>query len=195
MSQLKVPNEAALSAIAELLYVDTSGVLRWAAARGNRAAHTVAGSLGRDGYVDVKTSVGRFKGHRIAWYLSTGTWPILPLDHINRDRADNRPSNLRVVDLQANARNRSPYVGRTSAYKGVSLQKHSGKWQAKITINRKQIHLGQYDDEELAALVYEEAAAKYFGEHAACHSEIVAAGIKRVVYTHEEGVKEYNVYS
>jgi deoxycytidylate deaminase len=29
----------------------------------------------------------------------------------------------------------------------------------------------------------------------ACHSEIVAAGIKRVVYTTEEGVKEYNVYS
>jgi deoxycytidylate deaminase len=28
---------------------------------------------------------------------------------------------------------------------------------------------------------------------AACHSEIVAAGIKRVVYTTEEGVKEYNV--
>ena len=30
---------------------------------------------------------------------------------------------------------------------------------------------------------------------AACHSEIVAAGIKRVVYTTEEGVKEYAVTS
>ena len=32
--------------------------------------------------------------HRLVWFYSTGAWPIGVIDHVNRDRADNRISNL-----------------------------------------------------------------------------------------------------
>lgn len=44
--------------------------------------------------------------HRVAIALSEGEWPVGEVDHINRDKADNRRENLRVVSHQENAMNR-----------------------------------------------------------------------------------------
>lgn len=44
--------------------------------------------------------------HRVAVALATGKWPEGEVDHINRDKGDNRLSNLRVVTHQQNAMNR-----------------------------------------------------------------------------------------
>ncbi len=52
----------------------------------------------------------------------------------------------------------------TSGYKGVS--KHHKKWRAYIVLKEKQIHIGLYRTKEDAALAYNEAALKYFGQFA-----------------------------
>jgi hypothetical protein len=47
--------------------------------------------------------------HRICWALHYGEDPYpLPLDHINRDRQDNRIANLRQVTYKENTANRAP---------------------------------------------------------------------------------------
>jgi hypothetical protein len=40
------------------------------------------------------------------------------------------------------------------------------RWQAKIGVNNKRIHLGSYHTEEEAASAYNEGAKKYHGEFA-----------------------------
>jgi len=44
--------------------------------------------------------------HRVAWALVAGRWPVLEIDHINRNKSDNRFRNLRQVTHQENSRNR-----------------------------------------------------------------------------------------
>lgn len=86
------------------------------------------------------------------------------VDHINRNRLDNRRSNLRVVDYRMNGFNKGMQSNNTSGYVGVSWDKGKGKWEASIKSNRKKIFLGYYDDIKDAAQAREKAELKYFGE-------------------------------
>ncbi len=50
-----------------------------------------------------------------------------------------------------------------SAYRGVSVNKKSQKFQVRISASSKQIHLGEYKNEEEAARAYDRAAMKHLG--------------------------------
>lgn len=63
--------------------------------------------------------------------------------------------------LKKNKNTWSKYVGVTIADK-----KRNKKWMARIVVDKKTIHLGKFYTEEEAALAYNEAALKYFGENA-----------------------------
>lgn len=83
------------------------------------------------------------------------------VDHVDRDRLNNRRSNLRIATRSQNAANQAlnPTVN-TSGYKGVSRRRD--KWSAKI---RKR-HLGTFDTALEAAVAYDRAAVEEFGEFA-----------------------------
>lgn len=85
-------------------------------------------------------------------------------DHINHNRCDNRRCNLRICTHLQNLMNASPSKNGASKYKGVSWKKDKSKWRATIVVNKKQIHLGYFKLEQLAALAYDFAAVKYFRE-------------------------------
>lgn len=87
------------------------------------------------------------------------------IDHINRDKLDNRLLNLRHVPFAKNIHNAKGQPNR-SGYKGVAHVNATGKWRAYIKPFGKQIHLGQFITKEEAARVYDEAAKKYWGEYA-----------------------------
>lgn len=88
------------------------------------------------------------------------------IDHRNRDGLDNRKRNLRRCTKAQNARNSFRNIhGKTSRFKGVSLNKKP--WRANIMVSGKQIYLGTYSNERAAAIAYDRAAVKYFGEFAA----------------------------
>lgn len=82
----------------------------------------------------------------------------LVVDHINRNRADNRRSNLRVCTRSENNRNRPTRKGKTSAYRGVS--KRGSKWQVVIRVDGRIKFLGYHASEEAAAKV----AAPFFAD-------------------------------
>lgn len=88
------------------------------------------------------------------------------VDHINRNRLDNRRCNLRFASRTQNRVNSCPQKGGTSKYKGVSYHRQSKKWRSCITVNRKMISLGLYKSETEAAEAYNKAAMEYYGDFA-----------------------------
>jgi hypothetical protein len=128
-------------------------------------------SYRRDGYVVRAQHVGVFNGkqkqqmirlHRFIMAAPEG----MSVDHVNGDGLDNRRCNLRICTHTQNHQNRKSRVASTSIYKGVYWWKHRQCWIAKITVNGSPKTLGQYDNQEEAALAYNAAAIKYFGEFA-----------------------------
>lgn len=88
------------------------------------------------------------------------------VDHINRDKLDNRRSNLRIVTQAQNTMNRSGDKTNISGFKGVYWQKNRQNWQARISKDYVRVHIGTFDDPEEAARAYDTVAAKLFGEYA-----------------------------
>lgn len=75
-------------------------------------------------------------------------------DHKDRNKLNNLESNLRFTSCSQNNMNRNTFKNNTSKYKGVSLDKNSGKWKVHITVRKVTIYLGYYKNKELAAKVY-----------------------------------------
>ncbi len=89
------------------------------------------------------------------------------VDHINRNRLDNRRSNLRMCTPSENAKNAGKRRdGLTSNYKGVFFIARNGKYSAAIQVDRKRVSLGYYAVEEDAAYYYNEKAKELHGEFA-----------------------------
>lgn len=90
--------------------------------------------------------------------------PGMVVDHINGDPWDNRRCNLRVCTHTENLRNRKKHRG-SSPYKGVT-QQQGGRFIARISAERRGIHLGTFPTAEAAARAYDAAATVYHGEFA-----------------------------
>ncbi|MCQ6275773.1 HNH endonuclease [Bacillus sp. V3B] len=91
--------------------------------------------------------------------------PKLIVDHINGDTSDNRRCNLRITSNKNNVRNSRPSKNNSTNYPGVD-KRPSGKYRARITVNRKEILLGTFDTLEEAIQVRKNAENKYFGDYA-----------------------------
>jgi HNH endonuclease len=65
-------------------------------------------------------------------------------DHINRNKLDNRKSNLRIVTQSQNMMNSKKPITNTSGYKGVTWFLRDGVWKAQIKLNQKNFHLGYF---------------------------------------------------
>lgn len=100
--------------------------------------------------------------HRLVLKLNNIEIPDKQLvDHINRNKLDNRLQNLRIVTPTGNGANRD-IIENSVGYKGV--YKNYDKWIAQITILRKVTHLGRFNSPEEAARAYNEAAIYYYKE-------------------------------
>ena len=84
------------------------------------------------------------------------------VDHINRNRLDNRKENLRFVTSTQNNINMGVCKINTSGYKGVNWDKRRQKWRARIKLHRKEIHLGYFETKEEAVNTRKAAEDKYF---------------------------------
>ncbi len=90
----------------------------------------------------------------------------MQVDHINMDKLDNRRLNLRICTRTENKGNIKSYKNSTSLFKGVSWDSSRKKWLAQMVKGGKKILMKRFSSEIEAALAYNEAAKKYFGEFA-----------------------------
>jgi hypothetical protein len=88
------------------------------------------------------------------------------LDHINGNTLDNRKKNLRVCSQLQNKWNSKKPITNTSGFKGVTWDKYKNKWKSQIRSNGRGKHLGNFDDLKKAAVEYDKAAKRLFGEFA-----------------------------
>lgn len=107
--------------------------------------------------------------HRIVMGMSTDD--KRKVDHVNRDRLDNRRANLRIVTDAEHSQNQTPQRGRSSVHRGVYWDRRNRKWVAKAQLNGRVISLGHYNDELQAA----EAAAEFRRLYMPCSAEGTAA--------------------
>ena len=85
----------------------------------------------------------------------------LVVDHVNRDKLDNRRINLRVLTVAENAMNRGLFKNNTTQAKGVAVL--HGQFHARIEKDGRDLHLGDFDDLRTAALTYDCAAMILYG--------------------------------
>lgn len=88
------------------------------------------------------------------------------VDHINHNTLDNRRCNLRLATRNQNIWNRTKMPSNQTGFKGIYLDKQSGKYRAEICVNGKRIYLGRYATAEEGHAAYCEAAIKHHGEFA-----------------------------
>ena len=105
------------------------------------------------------------KAHRFVWEYFNGPIPDgLQIDHINRDKTDNRLVNLRAVTHLENMMNRPDYgmspeerITRLGDIGGIYLQKKSGNFYVNISLGGVLQYIGSYKTVELARVARDAA--------------------------------------
>jgi len=114
-------------------------------------------------YAETTKKKNKIKFQALAHRLVMSPDPGFVVDHINGNGLDNRRGNLRICRQGENARNRRHSIKRRSCFKGVAIRADTGKWRARIMVDRHEINLGCFDTAIDAAAAYNAAALKYFG--------------------------------
>ena len=118
-------------------------------------------SIGKmaNGYAETWVNGRAIQIHRIIIGAKEGDI----IDHINRDKKDNRLANLRFSDKSENSFNRDIQPQNTSGRTGVWFRKDTNRWAAEIRKDCKKISLGCYATKEEAVKAREEGEVKYYG--------------------------------
>ena len=123
-----------------------------------------AGCPNGDGYLRIMVQSRLYQAHRLAWLYMHSNWPNDQIDHINRNRSDNRIANLREVTNKQNLQNAGKYSHNTSGHPGICWNKQNSKWRATIKHNQKLIHLGYFANIEEAVAARKAAERHYWAD-------------------------------
>lgn len=145
-------------------YNPNTGVITRLASKRTDTIGPVRPLTNGNGYLVVYAMGRLFRAHRIAWVLMTGEWPTHDIDHINRDRTDNRWVNLREATRGQNLRNAGIKKSSGTGLKGVAA--HGERFAAYIRLNGKKKHLGVFDTAVEAHQEYCRVSRQHFGEYA-----------------------------
>lgn len=137
------------------------------------AQHKWCAQVDKDGHVyAVRDTGGQKHRVRISLHIAIAErlYGAIPkgvlVDHQNTNSLDDTRGNLRLATRSENCTNSRLCKRNTSGFKGVHLNKKTGRWRATIRADKKPMHLGYFDTPEAAFAAYCEAARKYHGEFA-----------------------------
>lgn len=147
----------------ELLHYDPeTGHFTWLVARGRSSANSRAGTPHSHGYLHTQIDGSRRYNHQLAFLYMTGEAPP-EVDHINRDKSDNRWHNLRPASRRDNMGNVGRQSNNTSGHRGVTWYKRYAKWRASGKRDGLPVHLGYFNSLEEAAAVAQKWREDNFG--------------------------------
>lgn len=162
-----------LSYLTTRISVDVGlGIVRWidatkkhAQLNGKEAGSPRKGTSNGKSYWHVKIDSVPLKRSHIVFLFTNGRWPSLQIDHINGNSLDDRIENLREVTPTQNAWNHKGR--RKSSGLPMGIRKSpSGKYQARITCNKKVFQLGSFSSLDEAESIYKQKRKEMFGEYA-----------------------------
>lgn len=88
------------------------------------------------------------------------------VDHIDKNGLNNQRHNLRPSTYSENNTSREWKNPGVSKYKGVSWDKKANKWIVQIQKDKIHYNLGRYENEEVAAIVYNKHAMQLHSKFA-----------------------------
>ena len=149
------------SKLKELVHYDPdTGIFIWKKRTSNRIKiGNVVGNLHKYGYIEMRVDGERCLAHRLAWLYVYGYMPKL-IDHINRDKKDNRIKNLREANYSQNALNSKIRSDNSSGAKCVYFDKKNKSWEVKI----KKEYIKKYKTLEEAINKANEKRKEFAGE-------------------------------
>lgn len=130
-----------------------------------------SGCLSSNGYILIRLFGVLYRANRLAWLYMIGEWPTDKMDHADLNRSNNRWANLRPCSTSENARNMHRHMDSQTGLKGVTLEKRTGRYFARICVNRRTFHIGTFDTSQLAAAAYDLTARELHGEFARTNGE------------------------
>lgn len=110
--------------------------------------------------------------HRLVMGVEDSGYPLV--DHINQNKSDCRKCNLRFASQSLNQMNVSNWKSNKTGVRGVFWNSQKGKWQARINLNKKNYHLGFYDNIEDAKAARKEAEEILYKEFSYDQSQEIA---------------------
>lgn len=155
-------------------YDADSGVFTWLnphPRQRKRIGHR-AGTLRNDGYRGIGVCGSLYMEHRLAWLYVYGRWPKGGLDHINRDKADNRICNLRECSQGQNNHNRAVQSNNKIGLKGVTRLKGERKYRSVIGHDGKYTILGWFDTPEEAHEAHKMKSIELYGEFSPYYEKV-----------------------
>lgn len=144
------------------VYDAHSGRLFYKSTRGRFLAGSPVGTLHKNGYVVFRFRGKRRGAHWVIWLMHKGKFPDATIDHIDRNRSNNRIENLRLATRSQQQGNMALTKANSSGARGVSQR--GGKWKATIWTHGVQRLLGTFDTKDAAKAAYAKAAIEHFGE-------------------------------
>jgi hypothetical protein len=160
MKNKPLPSQEYLNSI--LSYDKESGVLSWknrtfdspfANFWNKRYAGKPVTTISSAGYLFVGINKSKYLAHRVIWKMTTGQDALI-VDHINRNRLDNRLCNLREASTSLSMHNKNHNGCRLPQ----GVQPNKSRFMARISNKGKSFYLGTYATPEEASAVYCHAA-------------------------------------
>ena len=159
-------------------YDQSTGILTWKlpTARNIKKGQAV-GSFDKHGYRKITVDGKTLLAHRVIWCMHYGAMPNGDVDHINRNRLDNRIENLRLTTRSMNAVN-STHSRSSTGFRGITRMA-DGSFRAQIGGKGKVKHLGFFKTAEDAKEFYELASVLKYGEFSPYHPTSAAQAAKQ----------------
>lgn len=165
---------------------DREGILIWKKARNKYTPHLVGtevgGALNHNGYKVFslkRPDTGKsqtYLSHRVIYFMYHGEEADI-VDHIDRDKTNNKKDNLRSVDGVQSVGNTKRKGITSTGYTGVRLNT-SGTYSAEIRYKGEYEHIGTYLTAEDAFEAYKGRHKELHGEHSLYHKQEVQEVLK-----------------
>jgi len=145
------------------LFEYKEGLLYWKVALSKKIrVGQEAGPGSKSVYKKIRINGKYFLTHRLVFLMHHGHMPDY-IDHIDRNKRNNRVENLRPASISENNLNSKVYSNNVSGVKGICWHKSHQKWYGQVSLNKKRYVIGLFTDLKKAKKAIEQFRKEHQG--------------------------------